>query len=739
MTLHEDLLGYTDRPDVKAGETVNLSVHSARGDYELQLVQLVQGDRSPSGPGYLEREVEAACNGVHHGRVQTGQIGSYAIIDDHEAFAQLTSFTIGMLVYPTCFTEGGTHLLFARRDPDMSKGGAFGIDGSGHLCAFSGQNKILTGPRIRLRRWTRIWCRFQAELGRITLAAVPVHPLASEKVCASSEGPASFDPAPFGCPVTLAAGLNSNGSVDHYDGKLEDVLVYAEALPDDALIKLDAPQITPVAHWDFGDDVASDRLRDRGPLRATGRLVQGPLRATPGHNWTRRETDFRLAPDEFRACHFHRDDLLDCGWTSDIAYSIPRDLPSGIYAFRLRCGELEDRVPFFVTPASNKVRADIALVMPTFSYLAYGNERISEGVDFVAAGMTDREPEYGPADEILRKHPEFGLSMYDHRHDGSGVVFASWRRPLLNLRPDYRWWLSGSPQYLGCDLFIAHWLEHLGKRFDVITDHDISRNGYAELGHYQVVITSSHPEYMDYTMMSAFGEYTRKGGRLMYLGGNGFYWVTSLLPDKPYAIEVRRGFAGTRAWESAPGEEYHASTGERGGLWRHRGLPPNEIVGIGFSAQGWSKHAAALVRTPASHAEDVAWIFDGVASDQFGGFGLIMDSAVADELDRADIFKGTPEDAVVLASSGNHGPFYLQVHEDALFSHRGLSGEVNPDVRADVTFLPVHGGGAVFSVGSKSWVGSLPHRDFKNDIETVTRNVLTRFLDPTPFLPENAS
>src|SRR5690606_32711922 len=106
------------------------------------------------------------------------------------------------------------------------------------------------------------------------------------------------------------------------------------------------------------------------------------------------------------------------------------------------------------------------------------------------------------------------------------------------------------------------------------------------LAPYSAVVTGSHPEYASGRMLDALDRYLQDGGNLAYLGGNGFYWVTTTYPDVPGVIEVRRGMAGTRTWESRPGEEDHASTGERGGLWRHRGRPPQLLVGVGFTAQG---------------------------------------------------------------------------------------------------------------------------------------------------------
>ena len=88
-------------------------------------------------------------------------------------------------------------------------------------------------------------------------------------------------------------------------------------------------------------------------------------------------------------------------------------------------------------------------------------------------------------------------------------------------------------------------------------------------------------------MLDALADWLDAGGRLMYMGGNGFYWRIAYCPDNPAIIEVRRAEDGTRAWIAEPGEYYHAFTGEYGGLWRRIGRPPNQLVGIGFAAQGF--------------------------------------------------------------------------------------------------------------------------------------------------------
>jgi N,N-dimethylformamidase len=63
----------------------------------------------------------------------------------------------------------------------------------------------------------------------------------------------------------------------------------------------------------------------------------------------------------------------------------------------------------------------------------------------------------------------------------------------------------------------------------------------------------------------------------------------------------------------------------------------------------------------------------------------------------------------------------------------------NPDVRADITFFETAAGGAVFSVGSIAWIGSLSWNDFDNNVAAITRNVLRCFLDTKANEPFKAS
>ena len=75
---------------------------------------------------------------------------------------------------------------------------------------------------------------------------------------------------------------------------------------------------------------------------------------------------------------------------------------------------------------------------------------------------------------------------------------------------------------------------------------------------YRVVLPRSHPEYDSVQMLDAQEGYLNRGGRLMYMGGNGFYWRVSYPASHPGMIELRRAQDGTRAW--VEGERSPSST-----------------------------------------------------------------------------------------------------------------------------------------------------------------------------------
>ena len=366
-----------------------------------------------------------------------------------------------------------------------------------------------------------------------------------------------------------------------------------------------------VGFWDFSRDISSQRVWNCAAAELHGTTVNLPARAMKGHNWSGRWMDWRQRSKEYGAIHFHDDDLYDAGWQSDFTLMIPEGLRSGVYAAKLAQGNEQEYVPFYVRPRRGTRGADLCFLAPTSSYLAYGNEHIATSGRYTET-IAGHLPALSSQDLFLRAHPEFGGSLYDAHSDGSGTCYASRLRPLLNFRPGYQAsWFSAAGSFLwqfNADTHVIDWLEASGFAYDVVTDEDLHAEGHELLANYRTVMTGSHPEYWTEQMRAALVTYTRQGGRLAYLGGNGFYWRIAYHRELPGVIELRRAEGGIRAWVSEPGEYYHSFTGEYGGLWERQGQPPHRVVGIGCIAQGFDV-SSYYRRQPGSFDPRAAFIF----------------------------------------------------------------------------------------------------------------------------------
>jgi N,N-dimethylformamidase len=588
---------------------------------------------------------------------------------------------------------------------------------------------VVTDASIHGRTWSGIGVSVDRRKGSIDLVLLERTRVGGARVL-ESRTVAVRSPAFSADLVDLGLGCRplQDGGPDPFEGKIDAPRIWAHPMTESQLVDAlhDRPvEPAPIVEWVFGpaagEDWAADRARNPRDPRYDLMLSNRPQTGVTGQRWTGRATDFRVAPDEYSAVRFHRDDLADAGWEVNAEIAIPDDLGSGLYGVELICEDETDVIPVYVRPPVGSPQAEVLYLVPTMTYQAYGNDRQHAHADF---GDMTAQRDNGPYEDWIDAHPELGSSLYDPHPDGSGCSYSTRRRPLGNVRPDYISWITGFPRHYSADLAIVSWLRHTGKAFDVVTDHDLHRDGVDLLEQYAVVVTGSHPEYHSEEMLDALGEYLGRGGRLMYLGGNGFYWVTGVAEDG--SIEVRRGHAGTRSSESLPGEDTLTLTSEPGGLWRHRGRTPNELVGIGFAAQGWTGGVPYIVADGLPDELHAA-IFGGlVAGSVIGDFGS-LGGAAGDEVDRFDLDRGSPATTVVLATSSTFNDGYQPAVEDHPTLTPGVGGASNPDVRADITYVDLPDGGAVFSVGSINWFSCLPVNGFDNDVARVTTNVLDAF------------
>ncbi len=741
------VLGYAWPMAVAPGETVSFHLSSETlAEAQLRVVRVRCADADPAGPGIRTTGPGSAIDGPIDLSHQPIHPGSCAVVADSAQLAGLGDFTFGCYLFPTLI--GGRRQTIAARWNELREcGWKLELDEEGHLLltvADGGRRWNARGSKPLLEReWVLAAATVDLANGRIAVhqASLARDGGRDRTGTAAAAGPAAIA-WPTATPLVLAAqgtGLDKplRATSHHLNGKIDRPRLYAAALDAGrigALVDaLNPPNTDPalVAAWDFSRDIGGDTIRDLSGHRHDGILHQLPMRAATGANWDGRSNSWTEIPWQYGAIHFHDDDIADCGWNADRTLTVPADWPSGFYALELTAetGEgvpVESYVPFFVRAPRDRATAPLAVVASTATFLAYANsclrldqshfEAMNEGLVLISGD-----------DCYLSAHRELGLSTYDTHSDGSGVCYSSGARPILNMRP------RGNTFNYVNDTHLLDWLEEQGIPYDIVTDEDIDREGARALKPYRVVITGSHPEYFSRPMLDAFETYQNAGGRHMYLGGNGFYWRIAFHPTAPGRIEVRRGITGTRTWEGEAGENTLSFTGEPSGLWRSNGRPPQRLVGVGFDAQVFDR-SAAYRRLGASFDPRVAFAFEGIGPDEaIGDFGLRLGGAAGLEIDRADATLGSPPNLLLLATADRIGAGGLPTTEEFRTTHRGLTGDQNARVRADIVFFETSQGGAVFATGSIAWCCALSHDGYDNNVSRLTGNVLRRFLDPRPF------
>ncbi|MCY4632728.1 MAG: hypothetical protein OXE75_17855, partial [bacterium] len=401
-----------------------------------------------------------------------------------------------------------------------------------------------------------------------------------------------------------------------------------------------------IGDWDFSVDIGSEDVRDVSGNERHGTIVNMPTRGVGGSNWSGRTADWRVAPEEYGAIHFHNDDISDACWETTQSLRVPTDWASGCYAGRFRAGEAEFWVPFAVRPAADAPTSDVAFLLPTATYGAYANLRmrvLSAFNEMIHGRLTTLDE----TDLLMLRFGEIGGCTYDNHADGSTVVHSSMHRPVTNFRPHGR-------MYKFCqDLLIVAWLERTGTGYDVITDDDVDREGLEALAPYRVLVTSSHPEYTSTPMMDAVEGFVRGGGRLVNLGGNTYWHRIAYHPTRSGMTEVRRPDL-PRLWRADASQGHDTFTGEAAGTWIGIGRGPHTIGGVGFITQGFDT-CSYYRRTTASGDPRAAFIFEGVDDEIIADFGILQGGAAGYRLERVGAGPGAPRPVVARGRGSSSG------------------------------------------------------------------------------------
>jgi len=722
------LVGYVDRFSARPGEAIGVKVSSRlSGPYDVDLVRIRHADANPAGPGMKLYPVEGGFTGRFPSIYQPAHPGSCAVVRPGSPLALPEECTISVRVRPGLLDAAPRTALALRLRTARTL--CLDVTADGAALRMGGEVRARVAAPMLVGRWYEL--RLILNAGRARLLQIPL-----QRSWGVADGGAagcglSLDLVSLFCfgAEPVRAEEPDDAPFRHFlDGRVEDPMILGGVHAQPAPLEPEQALGRIFAWWDFSADIPTQHVSDRGPRGLNGQLHNLPTRGVRGSRWDGSEMAWRLVPRQYAALHCHADDIYDCNWDTDFTIRIPPGIESGVYGVRLRGeGGAEDIIPFYVLPPRGKATSPIAFLAATFTYQIYGNHNRGN----VDGAYRERRAAWpGAAPFNPQEAPEYGVSTYNKHPDGSGVCYSSLRRPLLTMRPGFFTFVDarGSGlRHFPADSHITDWLEEKHFDYDVITDHDLHAEGVDLLRQYKCVLTGSHPEYHTPQTLDALQSYLGGGGRLCYLGGNGFYWRIAVSDAVPDVTEVRRAEGGIRAWAADPGEYYHALDGAYGGLWRRNGRPPQALAGVGFSAQGLFE-GSFYRRMPDAADPRASWIFEGIADEVLGDFGLSGGGAAGFELDRADKALGTPPNTLILARSEGHQRHFVTVPEELLSHLATITGEKPAAlVRAEIVYFDTAHGGAVFATGSITFCGSLSHNNYANNISRMLENVVRRF------------
>ncbi len=366
---------------------------------------------------------------------------------------------------------------------------------------------------------------------------------------------------------------------------------------------------------------------------------------------------------------------------------------SGLYFFRAE-GESGEffSFPWVVAPASP--RAQVAVLAATNNWNAYNN--FGGRSNYIHAAGLPSLPTVNARLELPRYQ--------------AGGAYPEWRRPndayppLSFDRPEPNNTVGRDEEVSDpirgrqqCHLAAAEWrllawMEREGYDYDLYAEGQL-HSGELNLDAYKVLVLSTHPEYWSAAMYDRVKAWVfDRGGKLMYLGGNGLNCEVELPGDGTMRCRTQvlghggvPDPAGGLAPESRFGRTHESEA---------------NLLGVVFTEAG------VMTAAPYEVLEPDHWVFRGsglAAGDLFGRVSLherIPGGASGHETDKRS--PSSPEGTILLARGLNPG-----------------------EGGAEIVLHETGSGGAVFSVGSITWPACIL---VDPGVSSVTGNVLDRFL-----------
>ncbi len=254
---------------------------------------------------------------------------------------------------------------------------------------------------------------------------------------------------------------------------------------------------------------------------------------------------------------------------------------------------------------------------------------------------------------------------------------------------------------------VAGWLEREGISHDIYAESQLD-DGTLVLDEYKVLLITTHPEYWTRSMFFQVKEWVdERGGRLIYLGGNGVNCEVTLHED--HALIYHNG-TGEAMVAGGFESRMHMSTG----------VSEASLLGVVYTEEG------VMTAAPYEVLEPEHWVFSGTGLAKGSIFGAasfnerIPGGASGHETDK--ISPSSPPGIKLLAKGTNPLKKWTPLENDV-----GVSGQNEGFGRgggAEMVLYETSSGGGCFSAGSITWPTALL---CEPAVGAITRNVIERF------------
>ena len=365
--------------------------------------------------------------------------------------------------------------------------------------------------------------------------------------------------------------------------------------------------------------------------------------------------------------------------------------------------------PWIVAPA--EPTSDVAVLLANMNWNAYNS--YGGRSNYIHPKSLPEIPSVSARQDLLRYQDQNAIQF-----DSESYAPLSFERPEpLNHVPKETQVTDPVDGRSECHVAPAEcrllgWLERQGVPYDTYAETQL-HFGTLNLDDYKLLIISAHPEYWSHEMYYALKAWVfERGGRLMYLGGNGLNCEVKFpTPSSMVCFNSPLGGSSSDMAKHARRADGSLSPTPLESRFDYYFESEANLLGVRCTEEG------IMTGAPYEVVDPDHWVFDGTglqAGDRFGEESLHVrcpGGASGHETDKMS--PSSPEGTILLAKGTNDG------------------APTQPGQQTGGAHMVIHETathGAVFSVGSITYPCSLL---VDENISTVTQNVLDRFVAET--------